>query len=208
MLKPARLLHFLAKLTRKIVKHRNATLNAIGHVTKPKLMEVLGEDKDLSIMHDLMNRSPIMNIISASHPIRKVCFENNLCVRVTGDVRKHFQNLCRAKKFTIHAMDNDYFRKMTNNSLIRLQTDKKVRDMFLLKHIYLGTLRHQERQNDDDSNRLIGVPLQKMQPVSEWLWSDGKQIISKPDEPAFVVEREIRVREGLLQVLKTAIQEN
>ena len=211
--RPSKMFHFLAKLKHKIAKYRNKTMKVINHHInrKPNLMKVLSQEKDLSIMHDLLKQSPIKDLLAqaSKHTVRKVCFENDLCVRVAGDVRKHFKALCKAKRFTVHALNNDYFNQLKEETLKQLQEDAVTREAFLLKHIYLGTLRHGNSKGSGvDVKRLIGVSLQKLEPVSEWIWNNGEKIIAKPGESAFVVDREMKVKEGLVQILKMARQEN
>jgi len=80
-----------------------------------------------------------------------------------------------------------------------LRQNKEIREEFLLQHIFLGILQH----NDQDNNsRLIATSAQQRQPVSEWLWSDGKPIVSKSEKLVFIIDRQVRVKEGLVQVLR------
>ena len=150
-------------------------------------------------MNELVQKSPLKKLLHQNRFISRVCFSDKICLPIVGKLRKHFNDLLKAKQYTIQLVENDFFNRMSPLRLLALKTNKKMRDEFLLQHIFLGILQH----NDQDNNsRLIATSAQQRQPVSEWLWSDGKPIVSKSGNSIFVIDRQIRVKEGLVQVLR------
>ena len=133
----------------------------------------------------------------------RVCFSRQHnkghCVKVAGALKRHFKALHKARRVTIQALDDDAFAQMDMKKKESLFNDKKARDHFLLQHIFLGILRHQH-----DNSRLIAASARHGHPVSEMLWNEGKPVVSSAsdDEPVFAVDRVIKVKEGLLQILK------
>ena len=168
--------------------------------TRLSIMDVLRKTKSFSIMYELIQKSHLNNLLHRNKFIKKICFTDEICLPIIGNLKSHFNELLKANQYTLHIFKNDFFNNQMNpQQLATLKTNKNLREEFLLQHIFLGILQHDKQENN---SRLIATSAKQMQPVSEWLWSDGKPIISKPGEAVFVVEREIKIKEGLVQVLK------
>ncbi|XP_066928452.1 uncharacterized protein [Clytia hemisphaerica] len=164
------------------------------------VMQILTDGKHLSIMNELFHKSPLQKLLHRNRFVNRVCFTDKICLPIVGKLRKHFNDLLKAKQYTIQLIEDDFFNKMNPMLMLSLRQNKEIREEFLLQHIFLGILQH----NDQDNNsRLIAASAQQRQPVSEWLWSDGKPIVSKWGGSIFVVARQTRVKEGLIQVLRT-----
>jgi len=161
---------------------------------------ILENNKNLSIMNELFHKSPLQKLLHRNRFVNRVCFTDKICLPIVGKLRKHFNDLLKAKQYTIQLIEDDFFNKMNPMLMLSLRQNKEIREEFLLQHIFLGILQH----NDQDNNsRLIATSAQQRQPVSEWLWSDGKPIVSKWGGSIFAVARQTRVKEGLIQVLRT-----
>ncbi|XP_066915349.1 uncharacterized protein [Clytia hemisphaerica] len=160
---------------------------------------ILENNKNLSVMNELVRKSPLQKLLHRNRFVNRVCFTDKICLPIVGKLRKLFNDLLKAKQYTIQLVENNFFGKMNPLQFLALKTNRKLRDEFLLQHIFLGILQH----NDQDNNsRLIATSAQQRQPVSEWLWSDGKPIVVKSGNSVFVIDRQIRVKEGLVQVLR------
>ena len=175
-------------------------INKVLQPTRLSLMDVLSRTNKFSIMNELIQKSSLNKLLHQNKFINKICFTDKICLPIIGNMKHHFKELLKANQYTIHIFDDDFFNnQMNHKQLTILKTNKKLREEFLLQHIFLGILQHDKEEND---SRLIATSAKKMQPVSEWLWSDGKPIISKPGDAVFVVDHEMRVKEGLVQVLE------
>ena len=167
--------------------------------TKLSVLDVLQNNNNMSIMNELLQKSPLKKLLHRNKFIKNICFINEICLPIVGNLKNHFNQLLKSNKFTIHIFENDFFDKMNPLRLSSLKRNKKLREEFLLQHIFLGILKHNQLENN---SRLLAVSAKKREPVSEWLFSDGKPIVSKPGESVFVVEREMKVQEGLVQILR------
>jgi len=163
------------------------------------VMDVLKDTSYLSTMFKLAKRGFMKKLLLRTQQVKRVCFGNGVCLPVTGSLKTHFDDLVEAKQFTIQVLDDASFSQMNSTQLTSLKTDKAVRQDFILRHIFLGIMQHNDDEND---SRLIAQSAQQGHPVSELLWSDGKAVVSESDGSVYIVDRSIRVREGLVQILK------
>ena len=82
----------------------------------------------------------------------------------------------------------------------KLLTNQTEREEFLKRHIFPG-LQRINLENPD--SRLIAIPVQEKCAISEFLVNGRKAIVSRPDFTVVLeIIREIRVKEGIIQVLR------
>ena len=168
--------------------------------TTQSLMDTLKVTKDLSTMYTLAKKGYMRKLLlQTQEDVKKICFGSDVCLPVSGNMKTHFNDLVKAKQFTIQVLNDAAFSQMNETQLASLKTDKTARQNFILQHIFLGIMQHGDEENN---SRLIAQSAQQGHPVSELLWSDGKPVISEADGSVYVVDRSIRIREGIVQVLR------
>ena len=132
-------------------------INKVLQPTRLSLMDILSRTNKFSIMNELIQKSSINKLLHQNKFINKICFTDKLCLPIIGNMKHHFKELLKANQYTIHIFDDDFFNnQMNHKQLSNLKTNKKLREEFLLQHIFLGILQHNKEEND---SRLIACLL-------------------------------------------------
>lgn len=178
------------------------SLVVIDNVLEPvklSMMHVLKNTQNVSIMTNLIQKGALKKLLHRVRQVENVCFAGDICMPVGGNLKKHFNNLLRVKQFTIQVLNDEIFASMDRMKLNLLLRNKDARKEFLLKHVFLGILDH---NNMPTTTKLIASPAKKDHPVTEMSWNKGKAVVVHPDDSVYVVEKVIRVKEGLVQIMR------
>lgn len=168
-------------------------------LTPPKLslMDILKEDRNLSIMYRLWKKSDIGSILKRDK-VTKICFTEEVCVHLQTSARQHISNLIKSKKFTFQLPTNDVFSRMNPKKFQKLISNGKSRTAFLSKHVFLGFLNYRVLSGN---TKLLGVSLLDKEPVSEVLLHRKKPVMSRSNGDLYQIDRSITVKEGLVQIV-------
>jgi len=133
--------------------------DVIRHHKRPKkLMQVLKNSDDLSFAYQLFTRTPLRSLFQARRfDVKRICFTSDLCVGVEGALKSHFNDLVKAKKFTIQVLDDTSFSQMNPTQVTSLKIDNAVRQDFLLRHVFLGIMQH----GDQERSPCFGIAVER-----------------------------------------------
>ena len=162
-------------------------------------MQVLRNSENLSTMKKLIQKSAFKTLLHRIKDVKNVCFSSDICMPVAGDLKKHFNNLLKVKQFTIQLLDDEIFDSMNKTKLNLLLTDRVARKDFLLQHVFLGILEHNNLSN---SARMIATSAKNNHPIIEMSQNKNTPVVAHPDQSVYSIDKMIRVKEGLIQVLK------
>lgn len=174
-----------------------AVVDEVLHDTRPTLMDIIKSNPRLSIIHKLIAKSSLQDLLDKEHSVKEVCFDLGQCLTITGALKEHFNNLKLFKQFTFQLPDNSVFEAMSSVVFKRLQRSPHRLQAFLKKHIFLGILKHSENK------KILATSLKKKEPVTMIIPPENKK--SKPithdSHQVFSIDESVRVKEGLVQIL-------
>ena len=182
-----------------MVEKSNITIHVIDHVIEPitkSLADVLGSNPRLSTMKKIVSQSSLTSFLEKNHDVSHICFTGRKCVPVTGGLKEHFKDLNTFKQYTIQALDNSVFKAMPRRRLKNLLTRPYKSDSFLKKHIFMGILNH------NTNKRVVATPIANRHPVSEIIPRNGLKAITHNSKTPYVIDDVVRVKEGIVQILK------
>lgn len=170
--------------------------------TMRSLFDVLQSRSNLSIMNTIVKASTMEHLLTLKSLPKEICFDGDLCVRVSESMTSQFFNLITAKQFTFQFLENEAFDVDTgNNKLNKILKSAKSTNDFVSRHIFFGM--HDNELDNERKTRVLGVSLKEKHPVAEFLRSPDDDVdVTRNGKKSYVIKESIRVKEGLVQILR------
>lgn len=168
--------------------------------TQLSFLDVLRSRPNLSTMRSIEKASTIEDIITSNSLPKEICFEENLCLGISKSLLAHFFEMISAKKFTFQLLENSAFKSMEKTRLNALMSSVKQSNDFMTQHIFFGV--HGNDQVDKSTMRMLGFSIKPKHPVAEFLRSLDNVDVTRNGKESYVIVESIRVKEGLVQILK------
>jgi len=170
------------------------------------ILDVLQTTPGLSKMNSLFKDSTLESVLATgTRTPTRVCFEKHLCLKVSQELSKHFQDLASFNQFTFQLLDDSVFQNMPKNLVKRIFSSSETRNVFVQEHTFLGKLQQQQHHLDDNQSyhRIVGVSLKDKHPVAEFIprGASRRYDVTRNGRSVFFIKKTIPVREGIAQIL-------
>jgi len=160
-----------------------------------RVADVLKTMKSVSVFYEMLYKNHIKNIFETKE-VKKVCFNENTCVKLTQSMQDHLKDAVNFNQFTIIVPSNNVFVNMEKTKLTSLMRNHNEQSVYLQDHIFLGSLSHAGRDH-----RSIAYSLSPSHTLLTVNVEKKKMFLVHGDEKLYQVKHSIPVAEGVVYVV-------
>jgi len=160
------------------------------------VVSALKSHQNLSMFYEIFSRSRVSDVFK-TQGLSRVCFERDLCVRLSQSMRKHMKEVISFNQFSIIAPTNTMFDGMKKAKLKSLMIDPRARLNFLQEHVFLGSL-----ADSDAEHRGIAYSVSPLQSVLTMNNENGERYLVHSDKRLLLVKEIVPLVEGTLYIVE------
>merc|ERR1711962_345316 len=162
-----------------------------------EMMQVIKYHPKLTHMYSLLTKVGGLSDLLKSNNIEKVCFKQNLCVKMAEDMKLRMQQALKFSQSTLMAPSDDVFEKMDKWDLLKIKSIPEKRKEFLRQHIYLGILNKDLLTSEMN---LLAQPVDEKDSIAVLHDNNKNTMATMPDDKTYKLTDSIRVKEGMVIV--------
>jgi len=168
-------------------------------ITPPltSLLQTLKSHPQLTHMYNLMNKEGGLDGLLRSNNIERLCFQRNLCVRMSQEMKDRIKEALKFKQITLLVPSDRIFEAMGKWDTLKLYSNAEKRREFMRRHIYLGCINKDTLTSEVN---LLAQPMESENSIAVLHSHNGVAMVTDAEEKTYKLTESIRVKEGIILV--------
>ncbi len=156
--------------------------------------DVLESRKDTASFYSLWRKSAAKEVFRTPQ-IKRVCFVNDMCLKLTRSLQKTLHDAAQMKEFTIIAPTDGVLKQIGAPKLQAVQRTRRSVTKFLQDFVFLGSL-----ENADSARKETAYSLSPQHDMLTLGVKGGAVTLTDDNNQEFKVKEGVRVKEGGVHV--------